>query len=177
MIRAWLAVLGRSMIELILGGARSGKSRHALHRLHPGGCGIFTAQALDQEMSERIARHRLERPANFIAHEQPLALAESLARLRGQAVLVDCLTLWLSNCLHHNCYQQQREALVAELEHWQSSGQLLLVSNEVGQGIIPLGQLTRQFVDQQGWLNQSLAQLAQQVTLICAGLPLSLKSL
>lgn len=164
------------MIEFVIGGARSGKSRYALQQLAPAGVGVFTAQALDQEMAARIERHRQERGPDFQAYEQPLELANQLHALRGQAVLVDCLTLWLNNCLHHQCYDTQRALLLAELSHWQQQGQLLLVSNEIGQGVVPLGELSRQFVDQQGWLNQALAACANRVTLVCAGLPLTLKS-
>lgn len=166
------------MIQLIIGGARSGKSQYAQSLLATARAvtGIFTAQALDAEMQARIARHQRDRPLHWQVLEQPLHLAQALAALRGQQVLVDCLSLWLSNALHQNTWPEERDTLLNELSHWQTEGQLLLVSNEVGSGIVPLGALSRQFVDEQGWLNQACAQLSQQVWLVVAGLPLSIKT-
>ncbi|MCK9468302.1 MAG: bifunctional adenosylcobinamide kinase/adenosylcobinamide-phosphate guanylyltransferase [Porticoccaceae bacterium] len=167
-------------LTLILGGARSGKSRlaeeHALasdmHLYY-----IATATAGDGEMAERIHHHRARRGPEWRTVEAPLHLATTLRDLArdDRCLLVDCLTLWLSNCLHHDCWPRERDDLlktVAELP-----GQILLVSNEVGSGIVPLGELSRRFADESGWLHQQLAQVATRVTLVVAGLPLELKDL
>ena len=169
------------MIHLILGGARSGKSRHAQtlaeQCLLPMTL-IATAQALDAEMAARIARHRAERAADWVTIEEPLALADTLreAAAAGQCVLVDCLTLWLMNLLQAGEAEfcRQRAALLAVLPGL--PGEIIFVSNEVGLGVIPLGELSRRFVDEAGWLNQDIARLANRVTFIAAGLPLILKA-
>jgi len=169
------------MLTLILGGARSGKSRHAQH-LAQTSCLpvtlIATAEARDAEMATRIARHRAERPAGWSTREQPLHLAAALQQAAGagQYVLVDCLTLWLLNLLEagESVFAEERSALLHTLPTLR--GDIVLVSNEIGLGVIPLGELSRRFVDEAGWLNQDIAALADNVTFIAAGLPLPLKS-
>ncbi len=169
------------MKELILGGARSGKSALAERRARESGlavCYIATATAGDEEMAGRIARHRQDRPADWRTVEEPLALA---ATLRAEAapdrcLLVDCLTLWLSNllgCGDETRLAAEREALLATLP--ELPGRVLLVSNEVGQGIVPVGELNRRFVDEAGRLHQALAQRCDRVTLVVAGLEMILK--
>ncbi|MFC3681279.1 bifunctional adenosylcobinamide kinase/adenosylcobinamide-phosphate guanylyltransferase [Bacterioplanoides pacificum] len=170
-------------IELVLGGARSGKSRYAeqqLLALSQPVVYLATAHAGDGEMKQRIIHHQARRPASWSTREEPLQLAECLADIQQQqpqaAILVDCLTLWLTNCLLQDdgaVWPQQKNALLQQLEQIQQP--LLLVSNEVGQGVVPMGQLSRQFVDESGWLHQDIAALAGQVTQVCAGLPLALK--
>jgi len=167
------------MIELILGGARSGKSRHAEQQALASGlpvtC-IATAEALDAEMAERIANHQRQRPADWQLVEEPRQLAAVLQQQAAaqRCLLVDCLTLWLSNLLDDPVqWQQQRQALLQVLP--QLPGRILLVSNETGLGVVPMGQLTREFVDQAGWLHQQLAQISQRVTFCVAGLPMILK--
>lgn len=165
------------MIELVLGGARSGKSRYAAQCAMASGLPvtfIATAQAFDDEMAERIARHRADRPTGWRTVEEPLALAASLAReaAAGHCLLVDCLTLWLSNVLLAG-REDEIETLIATLPTL--PGQLILVSNEVGFGIVPENALARRFRDEQGRLNQQIARLAERVTLVAAGLPLPLK--
>jgi len=167
------------MIELILGGARSGKSRHAEQQALASGlpvtC-IVTAEALDAEMAERIANHQRQRPAGWQLVEEPRQLAAVLQQQAAaqRCLLVDCLTLWLSNLLDDPAqWQQQRQALLQVLP--QLPGRILLVSNETGLGVVPMGQLTREFVDQAGWLHQQLAQISQRVTFCVAGLPMILK--
>lgn len=165
---------------LILGGARSGKSRLAQTLAGDSGlqvCYVATAGAGDAEMHERIARHRQDRPAHWQTLETPLHLA---AALRTQAaadrcLLVDCLTLWLSNLLHEGeaCLQQERDALLDVLPRL--PGRIILVSNETGLGVVPLGALTRRYVDEAGGLHQRLAALCDRVLLSIAGLPLALK--
>jgi len=168
------------MLTLILGGARSGKSRHAQNLAEDSGLAvtvIATAQARDGEMAARIARHQEERAAHWRTVEEPLRLAEALRQAagHGQCVLVDCLTLWLLNLLEagEDTFARERAALLASLP--QLPGEVLFVSNEIGLGVIPLGELSRRFVDEAGWLNQDIARLAESVTFIAAGLPLALK--
>ncbi len=169
------------MLTLILGGARSGKSRHAQNLAEASGLDvtvIATGQARDAEMAARIARHQEERPAHWHTVEEPVRLAETLklAAGAGQCLLVDCLTLWLMNLLEasETVFAQERAALLTALPTL--SGDVLLVSNEIGLGVIPMGELSRRFVDEAGWLNQDIARLADAVTFIAAGLPLAMKS-
>ncbi|MFY0665317.1 MAG: bifunctional adenosylcobinamide kinase/adenosylcobinamide-phosphate guanylyltransferase [Natronospirillum sp.] len=167
------------MIHLITGGARSGKSRRA-ETLAMGSAlpviYIATAQAADAEMAARIAHHRHQRPSEWHTIEEPIQLAQVLQRLPDDhCVLIDCMTLWLSNLLHAEPGTLEREAN-AFLEHLATTSQyLIIVTNEVGSGIIPLGELSRQFADEAGRLNQQLGRLADQAELIVAGLPVFLK--
>lgn len=206
------------MIHLVLGGARSGKSRYgeALVRQYTAlgfdACYVATAQALDDEMATRIAKHQAGRTDDGIEwqlFEESLALTALLKRLAkpGRVILVDCLTLWLTNQLLASNAKVDDEPAPTEwnatdfitstsqasndeaLASWQAEktafvdslaeleGVVVLISNEVGSGIVPLGELSRQFVDEAGWLNQAVAALADNVTLVVAGLPLALKPL
>jgi adenosylcobinamide kinase/adenosylcobinamide-phosphate guanylyltransferase len=168
------------MLTLILGGARSGKSRLALQRAAATGkpvSFVATAQAHDAEMAARIARHRAERPARWATIEAPLDLAGAIHSAKAGCIVVDCLTLWLSNCLcrpEPAAFDGARAALLAALTA-RRCDDLILVGNETGLGIVPLGELTRRFVDEAGWLNQDIAQLADEVVFVAAGLPLVLK--
>lgn len=164
--------------ELILGGARSGKSTLAEQRAWQSGFELIyvaTATAGDSEMSARISHHQQRRGDAWTLVEAPLHLADTLRKQHGEqrCVVVDCLTLWLSNCLHQDCWEQQKEALLAALP--QLSGHIIFVSNETGLGVVPMGELSRRFVDEAGFLHQQLAALCQRVTLTVAGLPLVLK--
>lgn len=170
------------MRSLILGGARSGKSRLAEKLLlaSPGAepCHyIATADARqhDEEMAQRVARHRADRGEHWITVESPLALAQRLEPLNkpGARVLVDCLTLWLANALQADCWPAEKAALLELVAHFQ--GELVMVSNEVGMGIVPMGPINRAFVDQSGWLHQALAVHCDRVVFVAAGLPLVLK--
>jgi len=166
-------------LELILGGARSGKSRLAEQRALASGLKaiyVATAQAGDGEMASRIAHHQSRRDSSWVLVEEPVELASVIRDYAKpeNCLLVDCLTLWLSNCLHHNQWQQQREAFFNALAD--CSGHIILVSNEVGMGVVPMGELSRQFVDESGFLHQQLATVCQRVTLVAAGLPLDLKN-
>lgn len=181
------------MIEIIFGGARSGKSALAEQRARDSGLAvtyIATAQAGDGEMAARIAHHRARRPADWLCVEEPLQLAACLRREAApdRLLLVDCLTLWLSNLLFQGQAAAQAEAgqaiacplLATEMQALletlpQLPGQVILVSNEVGLGIVPLGASTRLFVDEAGRLNQRIAALAERATFVVAGLPLVLK--
>ena len=164
--------------ELILGGARSGKSRLAEQRAEETGLELLylaTATVGDAEMSERIRHHQVRRKTQWTLLEEPTELAEVLSRhhREDRCILVDCLTLWISNCLHKNCWEQQRDALLAVLPNFQ--GRIIFVSNETGMGVVPMGELSRKFVDESGFFHQQLASLCDQVTLTVAGLPLLLK--
>ncbi|CAA0101985.1 Bifunctional adenosylcobalamin biosynthesis protein CobP [Halioglobus japonicus] len=165
--------------ELILGGARSGKSMLAEQRAVDSALELVyvaTATAGDTEMGERIAHHQRRRGENWALVEEPVALADTLLQhqARTRCILVDCLTLWLSNCLHQQCWEREKARLLEVLPGL--SGHIVLVSNETGLGVVPMGELSRQFVDESGFLHQQLAALCQQVTLTVAGLPLALKS-
>ena len=182
------------MIEFILGGARSGKSRFAENRAldsaMPVTC-IVTAEANDAEMQRRIEHHRQQRPAEWKVIEEPLYLAQALqtnARPDG-CIIVDCMTLWLTNLLCQGkgfaqaeadlplqceLLNQQQQALFTTLE--KLPGKIILISNEIGMGIVPLGASNRLFMDEQGRLNQTIATLSDKVTLVAAGLPLILKN-
>ena len=169
------------MHSLILGGARSGKSALAERLASESGLEVVyiaTAQAFDGEMEARIAHHRASRPAHWGCVEEPLALVQVLAEQAapGRCLLVDCLTLWLSNLLGDpdpQRFARERQALLDVLPTL--PGQVLLVSNEVGQGVVPMGELSRRFVDEAGRLHQALAAQCERVVLVVAGLPMLLK--
>jgi adenosylcobinamide kinase/adenosylcobinamide-phosphate guanylyltransferase len=179
---------------LVLGGARSGKSAHAEALAAAAGrevVYIATAQAgrSDGEMAQRIAHHRAGRPAHWTTVEEPVALGAAIAAWNTPArvLLVDCLTLWLSNVLFSGAdafpetgvitlpalFHTERQALLDALAS--ASGDVILVSNEVGMGIVPMGAVSRAFVDEQGRLNQAVAAACDRAVFVAAGLPLVLK--
>ena len=165
-------------IILITGGARSGKSLRAESRARgfPGQpIYIATAEALDAEMSERITRHRARRGNEWLEREAPLALVEALdATDGGGARLIDCLTLWLSNLMHANRdWSQEASRLAKALGNQRSP--VVLVTNEVGSGIVPDNALARAFRDAAGLTNQMIAKVADEVEFVVAGLPMRLK--
>ncbi|WP_341646934.1 bifunctional adenosylcobinamide kinase/adenosylcobinamide-phosphate guanylyltransferase [Thauera sp. SDU_THAU2] len=177
--------------ELILGGARSGKSREAESRAAASGLAvtvIATAEALDDEMAARIRRHQADRPAGWRTVEAPVALAAALRReaTPERCLLVDCLTLWLANLLIDAdslppgadaealpLFRAERDALLATLPTL--PGRIILVANEVGLGLVPETPLGRLFRDEAGRLNQAVAALCPRVVFVAAGLPLVLK--
>jgi len=163
-------------ITLILGGARSGKTAHALAAAEATGRGlvmIATAEALDAEMEERIARHRAERGPRWRTIEAPLDLVGALAQVGAdETAVVDCLTLWVSNLMHA---ERDLEAEAARLIAALPGRDVVLVSNEVGLGIVPDNALARRFRDAAGRLNQQVAAAADRVVFVAAGLPLVLK--
>jgi adenosylcobinamide kinase / adenosylcobinamide-phosphate guanylyltransferase len=163
-------------VTLILGGARSGKSRLAESLAHGEKHYIATAQAFDEEMRARIAKHKAQRDEGWLMHEEPLALPAALAEIDepGRFVLVDCLTLWLSNLM---LAELDWEANVAGLVQNLTTARndMVLVSNEVGLSIVPDNALGRRFRDAQGLLNQRVAAVADNVVFVAAGLPLLLK--
>ena len=169
------------MLQLILGGARSGKSRLAEKLAAESALAvtyIATSQPLDGEMNERVRHHRERRPGHWALVEEPLELARVLRDSAGAEtfLLVDCLTLWLTNLLMLEDPQRlyaERDALLACLA--ELPGEIVFVSNETGMGVVPLGELTRRYVDEAGWLHQALAERCQRVVLTVAGLPLTLK--
>ncbi len=172
------------MIHLVIGGARSGKSRYAeiLTKQYSKDVMPFyiaTAQAKDDEMADRIKHHQLQRDSSQLHWqliESPFLLDQTLQSLADDAViLVDCLTLLLTNELINDEVLWQRRKLGLLNVLAASSQTIVLVSNEVGSGIIPMGELSRKFVDEAGWLNQAIAKLADNVTLVVAGLPMELK--
>lgn len=168
---------GVSDITLVLGGARSGKSRHAeslIAGLPPPWTYVATAEARDHEMAARIRTHRARRGANWRTIEAPRDLVAALAACERMPVLIDCLTLWLSNLM---LAEADIDAEIESLEQSlaAAAASVVLVANEVGSGIVPDHPLGRRFRDLQGVLNQRIAARADRVVLMVAGLPLALK--
>ncbi|EPN2082464.1 bifunctional adenosylcobinamide kinase/adenosylcobinamide-phosphate guanylyltransferase [Acinetobacter baumannii] len=169
------------MLQLILGGARSDKSRLAEQTaisMQLAVTYVATAQALDPEMQSRIAHHQNQRPAHWSLVEEPLFLAKTLQKIDrpNQIILVDCLTLWLTNLLlleDQNIQQFECEQLLKILPTLES--EVILVSNETGLGVVPLGEISRRFVDEAGRLHQALGQIANKVVFCVAGFPMILK--
>lgn len=171
--------------HLILGGARSGKSRFAEQLATAANLQVIyvaTAQVYDDEFATRIQHHQARRPADWQLVEEPHFLASTLERLSksDNLIIIDCLTLWLAQWICNDCHPpnsstwaHEREALISVLQTL--SGEIILVSNEVGMGIVPLGKINRDFQDEQGRLNQAVAKIADEVTFVAAGLPMKLK--
>jgi adenosylcobinamide kinase/adenosylcobinamide-phosphate guanylyltransferase len=166
-------------VTLVLGGARSGKSSFAegITVAHPRGCVyVATAEIGDDEMAERVRKHRARRETHWRTAEVPLELGAAIESEteQGAAVLVDCLTLWLSNLMAAGRDPaKETEDLLRALG--QAGGPVVFVSNEVGMGIVPDNALARAFRDHAGRLNQRIAQIANTVFFVAAGLPLRLK--
>jgi adenosylcobinamide kinase/adenosylcobinamide-phosphate guanylyltransferase len=173
------------MLTLVIGGARSGKSRFALQL----GCQsrrpayIATARADDAEMAARIARHREARPAHWVSIEEPLAVAAAVAAEAPERdfILVDCLTVWLSNfCWEHRDeteHEIEASALaeIAQIAEAAPPSDVVLVTNEVGYGLVPESPVGRLFRDLQGWVNQEAARAADRVFQVVAGIPVQIK--
>lgn len=185
------------MVTLILGGARSGKSRYAQSLCYSSPKVVYIAtaradeQVNDQEMRERISRHRADRPAGWPTVEEPLDLSRAVQAAPVEAILlIDCITIWISNLmweLKGQTYAEQEEEVLARIDDLMGSirrraesasaaGEVIAVSNEVGSGLVPEHRLGRAFRDLHGFANQRLAQAADKVILVVAGLPLFLKS-
>ncbi len=172
-----------SKITLITGGARSGKSSFALSlglRNYSKRAFIATAVPFDQEMKDRISRHREERGDQFHTIEEPIELPRVLTVLPGgtEVGVVDCLTVWLGNLYHHFQGEEEKvrvqvEAFLVHLDH--PVCDLILVTNEVGWGIVPENPLARSFRDMAGYVNRRVAQKAAHTYLLCCGIPLTLK--
>ncbi|MCF6253221.1 MAG: bifunctional adenosylcobinamide kinase/adenosylcobinamide-phosphate guanylyltransferase [Thiomicrorhabdus sp.] len=182
------------MIRFILGGARSGKSSYAesvATSTEREGHKVFyiaTAntvvsslvekggeKSIDSEMISRIQRHQADRPRHWKTIESPIYLAECLQSIDHEThcILIDCLTLWTLNLLESGELKKEKEALLSVLPILKS--EVILVSNEVGLGVVPLGKLTRRFVDELGWLHQEIARSADEVMFVTAGLPMKIK--
>jgi len=179
-------------LTLVLGGARSGKSHHA-EQLALQCAGpvtyIATAREGDEEMQLRVALHRARRPEQWALVEEPTRLAEVLYThaQHGGCVLVDCVTLWLNNLLFSGHHEYPETGLITPPEAWTTEidalltalpllpGEVILVSNEIGLGVVPMGAITRFYVDELGRLNQRLAALADNVHLLVAGIPMVAK--
>ena len=182
------------MRTLVLGGARSGKSRYAEALASASGKEVAylataTASTGDSEMTARIAHHRAGRPAHWITIEEPLALGHQLDRLSSphRLILVDCLTLWLGNLMFQDGehfpevgvitlpkrFHEQQTALSAALARCDS--EVVMVSNEIGMGLTPMGAISRRFMDEQGRLNQAMAARCERAVFVAAGLPIFLK--
>jgi adenosylcobinamide kinase/adenosylcobinamide-phosphate guanylyltransferase len=185
---------GIELITFIIGGARSGKSSFALNLANnytfakegvrggdivshtPKRAYIATAQALDDEMKERIEKHKKERPEEWMTFEEPLNIPALIKDLQDKydVILLDCLTLWLSNLLFSN------RAVEEDIKYFCSSlvtchSSLFIVSNEVGMGIVPDNELSRRFRDLAGYLNQNVAEIADEAYLVTAGIPIKIK--
>ena len=180
---------------LVLGGARSGKSAHAEQLAQNSGKEVIyiaTAQSGDGEMTTRIAHHRMQRPARWTTVEEPLRLGDAILRQArpDRLLLVDCLTLWLTNLMFSSgqaypevgdialpeLFHSERAHLLYALAEIEDTGcDLVLVSNEVGMGIVPYGAISRCFTDEAGRLNQAVAAVCDKAVFVAAGLPLHLK--
>lgn len=167
------------MIHFIIGGARSGKSRYAENLARNSGSDVIyiaTAQAYDDEMQERIDQHKNQRPSQWDVFEESLEISNVIDNESSSSncLLIDCLTLWVTNllCEDKNIadYKQQ---LIDALSN--AKGDVILVSNETGMGVVPMGKLTRRYCDEAGWLHQEVAVLADQVVLMVAGIPVVIK--
>lgn len=169
----------RPRITLVTGGCRSGKSRYAqalAESLAPSRVMLATAEAFDDEMRDRISRHQSDRDETWRTIESPIDIGAHLDQ-PGEVVLVDCLTLWVSNHLCNEVSDADMEAasraLVARLQ--QVTGPVVLVTNEVGMGIVPMNALARRFRDHTGFLSQRIAEVADRVVLTVAGIPMVIK--
>ena len=167
---------------LILGGCRSGKSGHALQLAEDlGHKRIFVATCVprDEEMQQRVARHRQERDATWTTIEVPVALADAIRTHSpsNEVMLVDCLTLWLSNLLMETIETERIRVMIADLADAVRSAPnaVVLVSNEVGAGIVPENRLARQYRDLAGWANQAMATVCSRVVWTVAGIPVTIK--
>lgn len=172
---------GVELITFVLGGARSGKSRFALEKA--SACKgkkiyIATAQAIDDEMKERIEKHKKERSAEWATFEEPLNISALISDIhkRYDIILLDCLTLWLSNILlSGKDVEVEIARLIDALRITHHASHIFTVSNEVGLGIVPDNALSRRFRDLSGYLNQKMAAIADEVYLVTAGIPLKIK--
>jgi adenosylcobinamide kinase / adenosylcobinamide-phosphate guanylyltransferase len=168
-------------IIFITGGARSGKSTHTLKdasQLKGKKAYIATAEALDKEMKDRIENHKKQRGKDWDTYEEPLRIAEVIQEIEGKytAIVIDCLTLWLSNIMHSGFNITQEIANLIEIlriTHHRSC--IYIVSNEVGMGIVPENDMARRFRDIAGILNQKVAEISDEVYLLVAGIPMKIK--
>lgn len=166
-------------IVFITGGARSGKSSFAMaeaSRINGKKAYIATAEALDEEMRQRIENHKRQRGNDWVTYEEPLKIAEVIKEIEGKysAILIDCLTLWLSNLFMNNKkIEREIESFCCSLSTVHCP--LFIVSNEVGMGIVPDNELSRKFRDMAGLLNQKIASTSDEVYMVMAGIPAKIK--
>jgi adenosylcobinamide kinase/adenosylcobinamide-phosphate guanylyltransferase len=176
-------------IIFIIGGARSGKSSFALNeasKIKGQKAYVATAEALDSEMRERIEEHKKNRGDTWNTFEEPLKISEILKKIKGnyKVIIIDCMTLWLSNILHRiQTPEKEVQRLIKELKAFKNSSLvtrhsslIFIVSNEVGMGIVPDNRVARGFRDLAGFLNQKVAEIADEVYLVTAGIPVRIKS-
>jgi len=179
----------KSNITLILGGARSGKSSHAQSLAEATGKPVnflATAQALDEEMQQRIQKHRLERPSAWETLEIPCNIAAHVSQIRADMIILDCITLLVSNLLMQfvkddlvdeelfmEAVRKELEALIAAIH--EQDQDWFIISNEVGLGLVPPYQMGRVYRDALGWANQRLAREADKVIFMVAGIPTTIK--
>lgn len=175
-------------IIFITGGARSGKSRFALELADElsSSCKAYiaTAEALDGEMKERIENHKRERGEDWVTYEEPIKIGKALKMIDGKynVVVIDCLTLWLSNLMHSDYninINKEIENLITVLKNYSSlithNSSLFVISNEVGMGIVPENEMARRFRDMAGFLNQKIADVADEVYMMISGIPVKIK--
>jgi len=168
-------------ILLVTGGSRSGKTAHAEKRAMQFKNRIYlaTAEPIDDEMKDRIARHQSDRGDNFQTLEEPVDLVGALKNIpkNTDVVLIDCMTVWLGNLMHKNGVQKEPYAEVRKFLQTLENPpcNIVIVTNELGSGIIPPDAMTRTYRDHAGWLNQDIAKIADEVLLVACGLPLTLK--
>lgn len=170
----------KKKIVFITGGARSGKSSFALKetgKIKGKKAYIATAQALDEEMRERIEKHKLDRGQEWATFEAPIKIAELISKINGEydVILLDCLTLWLSNVIHKNLGLESEIKKIIDALNELKHSTIYIVSNEVGMGIVPENKLARQFRDIAGILNQKIAEVSDEVYILAAGIPLKIK--
>jgi adenosylcobinamide kinase/adenosylcobinamide-phosphate guanylyltransferase len=168
-------------IIFITGGARSGKSTYALSnatKFSGNKAYIATAEALDEEMRDRIENHKKQRGKDWNTYEEPLRIAEVIQEIEGKytVIVIDCLTLWLSNIMQSGLNITQKIAnLIETLRITNHTSHIYLVSNEVGMGIVPENEMARRFRDMAGILNQKVAEISDEVYLLIAGIPMKIK--
>ncbi|MBM4135636.1 MAG: bifunctional adenosylcobinamide kinase/adenosylcobinamide-phosphate guanylyltransferase [Nitrospira sp.] len=168
-------------IVFITGGARSGKSLFALaeaSKINGKKAYIATAEALDEEMRQRIENHKRHRGDEWITYEEPLKIADVVKEIEGKysVIVIDCLTLWLSNIMHSNLdISYKIENFVDTLRITCHASRIYIVSNEVGMGIVPENEMARRFRDMAGFLNQRIAEIADEVYLLVSGISLKVK--
>lgn len=171
-----------SRLIFVTGGARSGKSRFAERQAAQSGQAVTylaTAQAFDDEMTERIARHRSDRPADWITLEEPLNVTQAVLNAQTPVLLLDCLSVWVNNVIFHNWTDEQILDATGELltATRQRPGLTILVTNEVGLGIVPDNALARRYRDVLGWVNQRSAAASDEAWLLVSGLSVPLKGM
>ena len=171
----------KQKVIFVTGGAKSGKSSFALSEAakHEGQKAfIATAEALDEEMANRIEKHKGERGEGWDTYEEPLQIAEAIAKLAGRysVIVLDCLTLWLSNAMHRNAdVELEIDNFLSLLSHNKQDSHIYIVSNEVGTGIVPENKLAREFRDLAGTINQKVARASDEVFMMVAGIPVKIK--